>query len=1265
MKDELSQGIVDFHSLVKSRVLGAPALVGLALTLVLLTTLLFVLARDHEGKLEAAGRRAAAMALGTDRLLTLEMRNLERALKGVAVDAASLSATPGQDRLRQEMVDGVAQRHAELIDLLVVDGNGRALTTGLGDPTIAQWSARADNRAHRDGLVVGAPSRLANGRDWFVPLAVRLDAGWVLARLRVSSLAGIIEGQDVGRRGVVNIFHRDGTLLARSLPGSTEIGQDFSQSELMRELPLHRNGSSDLVSPLDGVRRILSYRALRDYPLVVVVGVARAEVLAPWNLFAIAAALVCLFYVLGWSLLVRTLLRSNRRQRTLVGELRRTSENLLEAQDIAGIGSWILDIESDRVEFSRQAQWIYGWNPGDPPLTLQTCLAQTHPEDREQLERDYGRYLATGIFEDTRYRIVRPDGGVRSVIARGRLAEVEGRPSMLGTVQDITDLARVHAQLHETEAQYRLLFEQNPLPFWVFHRETFQILEANEAAVAQYGYSRKEFQAMTLADIRPPEDVEEALNAARSSAPESRRGRIWRHLRKDGEVINVAVHSSDITFRGRPARLVLAMDVTDRIAEQRRLELSESRFQMVARATSDAVFDWNIVTGETWRSASFDSLFNFRQAGMPHTIAAWWDRVHPDDLERVKLTLEELFQGSGSEWHAYYRFRRGDGSYAHVLDRGLLKRSADGKPSRMVGGMVDVTRQHQDEAELRLLRRAIESTENGISIVDALAEDMPLVYVNAAFQKITGYNEAEALGRNCRFLQADDRTQAGLQVIRDAIETHQEARVLLRNYRKDGELFYNQFSVAPVREDTGMAGHGGGDGGRVTHFVGIINDVTESHRHEGELAFQASHDELTGLLNRSALLAGLEHMLSRGEGTPVTLLYLDVNNFKMINDSLGHEVGDEVLRVIARRLRKVTGAADRAGRIGGNEFLVLVPHGADPASGQAQVDAALKALTQPIEALETLHYLSINAGIARYPDHGSEPDVLFKYASLATHEARRRGPNQIAVYTPQFERAVADRQHMVSRLHEAIERNEFELFFQPLFGTEPLRPIGLEALIRWRHPERGLVPPSEFIPVCEDSGLIVPLGRWVLREACRHHRLLAEAGWGALTIAVNVSAMQFLSGELQNDVPALLNEFKLPAGVLELELTESLVMENPESVIDVMRELRGHGVLLSIDDFGTGYSSMSYLHRLPVDKLKIDRSFVADVETDGHNAAICESILALARSFDLKVIAEGVETQAQLDWLRRHGCHEAQGYLLARPQAFAEMLLGLGDGPAQ
>ncbi len=1237
---------------------------GLGLTALLLSTLVFVLWVNHEIRIEAATRQVAAIAFGADRQLSLELRNLDRALNGIASDAGQLFQMPETvaTPLLQEAVQGVDDRHAELVDVLVTDALGNPVTHGPGDPDLPRWALNPQNHSPGTDLRIGSPVQRHPGEEWVVPLAVPLahlpsgQPGWILARLRLSEFRAVASGLDLGKQGVASITHRNGEVLARSLNPRQTLGADLSESAFNRTvLSSHPVGIGDGVSPVDGVRRIFAYRALDQYPFVVVAGLSHAEVLRPWYNFAAASTLVCVLFALGWLMLIQILLRSDRRQKALFARLLENTEHLQEVQQTAGLGAFTLDLQTRAVELSPEARRIYGFAPNAAPIDEQACLARTHPDDLSRVEQSCAGVSSGSLAtDDLQYRIVQPDGSVRSVRRRSRaVVDASGLRYLTGTLLDITDLVTVRQRLDETQAQYQLLFEKNPLPFWVFDRETLRFLEVNEKSVRHYGYSREEFLAMTIRDIRPPEDVkplEDGLALDNHSSDH-----VWRHLRRDGTPMQVRVVSTGITFRGRPAQLVLADDVTEQLQAAQQLEFSESRFRLVARAVSDAVFDWDLVTGESWSSESFDTLFGYAPNEIPPGIDAWRERIHPDDEPVVAASLTQAFESGATEWQAHYRFLRADGHYADVLDRGLIERDENGKALRMVGGMSDITRQRQDEAQLRLLRRAIESTRNGITIVDARAPDMPLVYVNPAFERITGYSASEVLGRNCRFLQNKDRNQEQLHILREAFAQQGQVQVMLRNYRKNGELFWNEFYLAPVRDADGM----------LTHYVGIQNDVTERRHYEQRLAYQSSHDELTGLLNRQALHESLQSAIAKtgASGESVTAFFLDINNFKLINGSLGHEIGDEVLRIVARRLRETVGADDRIGRLGSNEFMALIATGADDVSMDQTTATILEALAQPINASETMHYLSMSAGLARYPEHGDTPELLIYNAGVAADEAKRRGHNQLVEYVPEFDQAIGDRLQLMSRLHEAIERNEFELHFQPLFDVAQQRPIGAEALIRWRHPERGLVSPSEFIPLCEDSGLIVPLGRWILREACHRHRLLADAGWSGLTIAVNVSALQFRHGDLQQDVENLLREFSLPAGALELELTESLVMENPESVITVMNGLNRSGVLLSIDDFGTGYSSMAYLRRLPVDKLKIDRSFVTDVDSDKRNAAICESILALARNFGLTVIAEGVETQSQLDWLRTHGCDQAQGYLLARPMPFADLLTMLGPAP--
>lgn len=399
-------------------------------------------------------------------------------------------------------------------------------------------------------------------------------------------------------------------------------------------------------------------------------------------------------------------------------------------------------------------------------------------------------------------------------------------------------------------------------------------------------------------------------------------------------------------------------------------------------------------------------------------------------------------------------------------------------------------------------------------------------------------------------------------------------------------------------------------------------DVSERHRYQRELAWQANHDALTGLPNRIAVTQKIASAILRAarDRSEVCVLLIDLDHFKLINDSLGHAAGDEVLKVVALRLSTLFAADAQVGRFGGDEFVAVIPHGIDRAARQQLTQL----IAEPIELMGGLRYVTPSIGMACYPAHGDDADLLLKNADLAMYRAKQQGRNTCIEYERSFETDVDERLDVVSRLRRALDDGEFVLHFQPQYTTNSRQLTGIEALVRWQHPEKGLLPPAQFIPICEESGLIIPLGRWVLREACRHHARLQQLGRGDLSIAVNVSAAQFLRGDLLENLRALKDEFALPPGAIELELTESVVMESPELVIAVMQELRDLGVSMSLDDFGTGYSSLAYLKRLPLDRLKIDRAFVHDLPHDEDDAAICTSVIALASALRLRVVAEGL-----------------------------------------
>jgi diguanylate cyclase (GGDEF)-like protein/PAS domain S-box-containing protein len=954
-----------------------------------------------------------------------------------------------------------------------------------------------------------------------------------------------------------------------------------------------------------------------------------------------ALAVTSLALVLGvlWTWLLRMYTTSHAGQARLLRDLHEQAVRLREARRIACIGEWSWELDTGRVHWSEDVFAMYG-QPLRPGLRIEDLATWFHPGDRDRLEAAMARMLAGDEGYETEFRIVRPDGQVRIIHARAEWVDrTPGCRVLRGIQQDVTDLATARARLLATQEQYEFLFQHNPLPMWVYERESLRFLAVNDSMLESYGYAREELLAGSVLDIRPPEDIAQVRAVSALLDADRPRGRVWTHLRKDGSRLRAAIHSRDIVFDGRPARLVLAEDVTER-------ERNEERFQLITRATSDAVWDWDFATDVTWRSDNVYALFGYAPGEFGPNLRAWEELLHPDDRERVMRSVHAAIGSTDTEWECLYRLRRKDGSYADVRDRGFILRDAHGRAIREVGGMLDVTQQHRSEADLRLLRRAVEATDNGIVIADAGQPDFPVVYVNPAFEQITGYAAADIQGRNCRLLQREDRDQPGVEGIRRALREQRETRVLLRNYRKDGQLFWNDFHLAPVTDD----------GGRLTHFVGVLSDASERQRYEEQLAYRATHDELTGLPNRQLLQDRLQQAIHNAEryGHEVAVVFVDLDDFKLVNDSLGHGAGDIALKVIAERLQAMVRSTDTVGRFGGDEFVVVLTEQTDDA-GIAQVLKRIgEALAQPIELAGVRHVLTPSLGHCRYPEAGRDAETLLRHADLAMYEAKRQGRNRAVAYREEFDGVVSQRLQLVSRLREALQKGEFRLAFQPLFDPGG-RLLALEALARWQHPERGLLLPGEFISVCEESGLIVDLGRFVLGEAARHHALLAAVGLGNVRISVNVSAAQF-QHELYRDVAAAVHEFTLPAGVLELEITESVIMANPERAIETMQRISALGVGISVDDFGTGYSSLAYLKRLPIDRLKIDRSFVQDLGHDADDAAICASIIGLGHLLDLRIVAEGVETEQQLHWLRDRGCDELQGFLLGRPQPFEVLL---------
>jgi diguanylate cyclase (GGDEF)-like protein/PAS domain S-box-containing protein len=565
-----------------------------------------------------------------------------------------------------------------------------------------------------------------------------------------------------------------------------------------------------------------------------------------------------------------------------------------------------------------------------------------------------------------------------------------------------------------------------------------------------------------------------------------------------------------------------------RVQAEKALLESNERLQMVALATNDALWDWDLVTNTVWRNEGFRARFGYDDKDLAGHSDFWASHIHRDDRAQVLTKIRSAIDSGHRFWSDEYRFLRADGTAAYVLDRGYVLHDANGKAIRMIGAMMD---------------------------------------------------------------------------------------------------------------------------------------ITEKMRYQEQLERQTNYVALTGLPNRSLLKDRLEQTLAQAQrySRAAMVAFIDLDNFKLINDSLGHTVvGDGLLRAVGDRLQTCVRKGDTVARSGGDEFVLILTQQENEAVNYQVIERVMSSVSEPYVIDGQDLRVTCSVGLSLYPQDGADGDTLLRAADAAMYRAKELGKNNFQFYAKEMTAKIGDRLTLEAGLRRALDRGEFLLHYQPQVELQHGQIIGMEALIRWQHPELGMVSPAKFIPIAEETGLIEPIGAWVLHTACAQNKAFQDAGLPAVTIAVNLSPRQFRQKNLVESVRAILNATGLDPRHLELEITEGMVMQNAEEVISTLSKLEGMRLQLSVDDFGTGYSNLSYLKRFPVHRLKIDKSFVGDIGTDPDGTAIAQSVIALGHSLNLKVIAEGVETAAQLAFLRQAGCDEAQGYYFFKPLPHSELGAVLG-----
>ena len=681
----------------------------------------------------------------------------------------------------------------------------------------------------------------------------------------------------------------------------------------------------------------------------------------------------------------------------------------------------------------------------------------------------------------------------------------------------------------------------------------------------------------------------------------------------------------------------------DSLAAERQRDEARTQLELLSRAIEQSPFAVVITDGDgriEYCNPSLAQLTGYEPEEVIGQLPSMWKSGETDDD-----TYRELWDAvlAGRRWQGEMRNRRKDGSVYWERQTISSIRDAEGRISNMISIKEDTSLLREMAQALSIREQALASSSNGIMITRSSADDHSIMYVNPAFERITGYRADEVIGLEGRFLVRDDLAQPGLNEIRAALHEKRAGHAVLRNYRKDGSLFWNELHIAPISD---LSRH------ETTHFVSVINDVSERIHYQQAIEHQATHDNLTGLANRTLLHDRISQAIAFGRrsGRSVAVMLLDLDHFKHVNDAYGHSAGDDLLKEVAARLRLCVRESDTVARLGGDEFVIVLVDLVQPEDVEGIAEKITETMSQPIPiGGDREAYVGASIGISIYPRDGEHGETLLRNADMAMYRVKEHGRNSVRLFSPEMATMAIERVDMEGALRRAIERKELLLHYQPKIDLATRRIVGAEALVRWQHPQIGLVHPNEFIPLAEETGLVVPLGAWVMKEAFRQHSAWRIAGLPPVKLAINLSARQFRLENLPEIVEGALRETGASPDAFIFELTESMVMQDAERALSVMHALKQLGIALSLDDFGTGYSSLSYLRRFPIDEVKIDRSFVRDLHHDPDDAAIASAVVALAKSLGLRVVAEGVELEAQVHVLEQLGCGQVQGFFFGRP----------------
>ena len=707
---------------------------------------------------------------------------------------------------------------------------------------------------------------------------------------------------------------------------------------------------------------------------------------------------------------------------------------------------------------------------------------------------------------------------------------------------------------------------------------------------------------------------------------------------------------------GAPILVHVLQDLSEIESARQAMAHSTQQLRLALDGSGSGMWDWDMERRRYTFSDGVAAMLRYTGKDLANDVR-FKELLHPEDSDAVHRAVAHALQ-TGALFEVTARVRCFDGEYRWFQARGTHHLDAQGRVLRFSGIFTDQSEHREEQDRLRLAATVVDNTMEGIVVTDAHSH---ILSVNPAFTRLLGYTEKELLGQTPRAFKSGRHGQAFYQAMWQSLGQTGHWRGEIWNRRKNGDIFPERMSLSAVRDTQGV----------VTHYVCMFTDISEEKAQQQRLEFLAHKDPLTGLSNRSWFGQELERAVqqARQSGEQMAVLLLNLDRFKDVNDSYGHLVGDEVLKHIARQVQGALCPGDMIGRMAGDEIIVLARELHGHGDAEEIAERLIRAAAQPWHSPDGFAVVvSVSAGICMFPEHADTTALLLQGAHAAVYGAKEGKGESSAwcFYDEGMTASARERIALEAKLRLAMGLGQMQLFYQPQVDIATGRITGAEALLRWKDPQEGFISPARFIPVAESSGLIGPLGEWVINEACRQAQLWRTQGLPEISVAVNVSPHQFLLTDVAGCTARALQSSGYSAKALELEITESALAERPDEALAVLRKLRELGVRLAIDDFGTGYSSLAHLKRFPIDVLKIDQGFIRDIPHNSDDMAISRAIIAMGRSLDLQVLAEGVETPQQLEFLRSNGCNSFQGYLCSKPVPAAEFaaLLARFAGPA-